>query len=216
MREGFNFYRSYFDVYCKLSDKDKVAFMDALLNRQFNGVEPKSLDGMADFAYLSQKHSIDRQVKGYEDKTGSKLHPAEGEVNTPTEGGFYTPTEQVQVEGKVQVQVQEKIDFVALQTTYNTICGDKLKECRAISDARKANIRKIVKQIGKEGLMEVFKKAAASKFLTGDNDRNWVADFDFITHPKKAIKIYEGSYDKKLSKAEEALHRIAREHESRQ
>ena len=41
-RKGFNFFRSYYDVYNELGDKDKVAFMDALLDRQFLGKKPRS------------------------------------------------------------------------------------------------------------------------------------------------------------------------------
>ncbi len=99
-REGFNFYRSYYDVYKELTDKDKVLFMDALLFRQFEGVEPDNLSGMSKFAYISQKYNIDRQIKGWEDKTGVKL--------SPTDGGASTPSLQVQGEGKEEVQVQEK------------------------------------------------------------------------------------------------------------
>jgi hypothetical protein len=102
-RKGFNFFRSYYDVYNELeSDKDKVAFLNALLDRQFLGVKPKNLKGMANFAYISQTNSIDSQVRGYEDKTGTKL------LHTPTiggtQGGKNTPTLQVQVEGKEKVQ----------------------------------------------------------------------------------------------------------------
>ena len=68
-RKGFNFFRSYYDVYNELSDKDKVMFIDALLDRQFLGIKPNNLTGMAKFAYISQTNSIDSQVKGYEDKT---------------------------------------------------------------------------------------------------------------------------------------------------
>ncbi len=96
-RKGFNFYKSYFDVYHELSDKEKVEFMDALLERQFWGVEPDKLTGMSKFAYISQRHNIDAQVKGYEDKTNRALHP-------PTEGGSVgakTPP-------PVQVQVEEE------------------------------------------------------------------------------------------------------------
>ena len=65
MREGFNFYRSYYEVFKELSNKDKLIFIEALLARQFHGVEPE-LEGLPRFAYLSQKHSIDKQVTGYE------------------------------------------------------------------------------------------------------------------------------------------------------
>ena len=101
-RKGFNFFRSYFDVYNELNDDDKLAFIDALLNRQFLGVKPEGLKGMAKFAYISQTNSIDSQVKGFETKTGIILTPCEG----ARQGGCHTPTRQVEVE--VEVEVEEK------------------------------------------------------------------------------------------------------------
>ena len=72
-RKGFNFYRSYFDVYNMLeTDKDKAQFIDALLNKQFLGREPKELKGMVNFAWISQFNNIDDQVKGWESKTKLK------------------------------------------------------------------------------------------------------------------------------------------------
>jgi len=111
-RKGFNFFRSYYDVYNELSDKDKVAFMDALLDRQFLGKKPENLKGMAKFAYISQTNSIDSQVKGYEDKTGQKLTPTEGATEPPTDGGSEPPIQQeeVQVEGEEQVKEKVKVE----------------------------------------------------------------------------------------------------------
>jgi len=67
VRKHFKFYKSYFDVYNELPAKDRLLFIDALFNKQFLGEDPKNLKGMSKFAYVSQKHSIDRQVKGFED-----------------------------------------------------------------------------------------------------------------------------------------------------
>ena len=50
----FKFYRSYFDVACELSDKDRLAFYDAIMQRQFLGIEP-NLKGVSKLAYVSQK-----------------------------------------------------------------------------------------------------------------------------------------------------------------
>lgn len=69
-RKMFKFYKSYYDVYKELEFKDKIAFIDALFERQFYGIEPDNLKGMAKFAYISQKHNIDAQIKGFMDKTG--------------------------------------------------------------------------------------------------------------------------------------------------
>jgi hypothetical protein len=104
-RKGFNFFRSYFDVYNELeNDADKVAFIDALLDRQFMGVKPLELKGMAKFAYISQTNSIDSQVKGYEDKTRNILHPTDGLILHPPVGVITTPPQQVEVKDKVQVK----------------------------------------------------------------------------------------------------------------
>ena len=100
-RKAFNFFKSYFDVYNELNDKEKVQFMDALLNKQFFGEEPQSLTGMANFAYLSQKHNIDSQVKGFEDKTGFTLNANE---NSPKLGG----AEGGSIQGKGKEEEKEK------------------------------------------------------------------------------------------------------------
>ena len=43
-RKGFNFFRSYYDVYNELeTDSDKISFINALLDRQFLGIKPQSV-----------------------------------------------------------------------------------------------------------------------------------------------------------------------------
>jgi hypothetical protein len=105
-RKGFNFFRSYYDVYNELPIKDKLIFIDALLDRQFLGIKPKDLKGMSKFAYISQTNSIDSQVKGYEDKTKTRLDGRlyiKGE-NTPTA----PPTDGVELPPTLQEKEKEK------------------------------------------------------------------------------------------------------------
>ena len=138
-RKGFNFFRSYFDVYNELdNDADKIAFIEAILDRQFLGLKPTELTGMAKFAYISQTNSIDSQVKGYEDKKrerldgrtyykddknptkGVKSPPAYGDTEPPAYGVDLPPAGQVEEEGEVEEKekqqtttvIKEKIDVV--------------------------------------------------------------------------------------------------------
>ena len=122
-RKAFNFFKSYFDVYHELSDKEKVKFMDALLQRQFWGVEPSNLGGMSNFAYISQKHSIDAQVKGYEDKTGYPLQPPNA---PPTEGATIPPSVQVEEEGKEKEKEEVKGKE---QKVYSKEVHDTFQKC---------------------------------------------------------------------------------------
>ena len=153
-RKGFNFFRSYFDVYNELdNDADKVAFMDALLERQFMGVKPTELKGMAKFAYISQTNSIDSQVKGYEDKTKTRLNPLEPVIITPTEpptyGGKVTPTVQVQVEEEVKEEVKEQLVIEDLPQTpqVNTITEEvflkRWCDARTYYDKLPTNIKRL-------------------------------------------------------------------------
>ena len=114
MRKGFKFYRSYYDVAEELNDKDRLAFYDALLKRQFTGVEVE-LTGLAKFAYISQKHSIDAQVKGYEDKTNTPLiDPTQG----GTQGGIEAPL--VQEKEKEKEKEKEQLVIVPFQERVNS------------------------------------------------------------------------------------------------
>lgn len=89
MRKAFNFYKSYYDVAKELPEKDRLAFIWALLEKQFFNKEP-DLKGMAKFAYISQEHNILSQVKGYVDKCKYlKINP----FDTPTEPPCLPPTE---------------------------------------------------------------------------------------------------------------------------
>ena len=104
MRKAINFFRSYFEVAKELNDKDRLAFYDALLNKQFENIEP-NLKGMANFAYISQKHSIDAQVKGYFDKTkDEQFNPTQPPKVAPTEPPY------LQEKGQEKEKEQEKVE----------------------------------------------------------------------------------------------------------
>ena len=112
MRKAINFFRSYYEVAKELNDKDRLAFYDALLNKQFENIEP-NLKGMANFAYISQKHSIDTQVKGYYDKTkDEQFNPNESPSVGGKIGGNQPPYLQEKEEDKDKVQEKEEVQVV--------------------------------------------------------------------------------------------------------
>ena len=55
--------------------------------------------------------------------------------------------------------------------------------------------RKILKAAKEYDLIEIFKTVQKSRFLTGENDREWKADFDWIIKPANIVKIHEGRYN---------------------
>lgn len=69
-----------------------------------------------------------------------------------------------------------------------------LPRVQVLSDKRKTSIKMRLKDHGEEKVMKVIEMAAESKFLCGDNHKNWTADFDWIFNPTNFIKIMEGNY----------------------
>jgi hypothetical protein len=115
MRKAFNFFHSYYDVAKELNDKDRLAFLDALIKKQFEGVNP-DLSGMAKFAYLSQKHSIETQIKGYFDKTKDPMFdPCQGGTQGGSQGGYVAPSVQEKEEEK-EKEKEKYIIPVSIET----------------------------------------------------------------------------------------------------
>ena len=123
-RKTFKFYRSYFDMFNELDkDKDKLAFIEAVLNKQFLGIDPK-LSGIVKFAYISQLHSIEKQVKGWQDATGQQLT---GAYTDPLEGGRVDPKQEEQVKEQEKVKVKEQ-GFISFWDKYpKKVAKDKCK-----------------------------------------------------------------------------------------
>ena len=83
---------------------------------------------------------------------------------------------------------------------YNEECTN-LPKCLKITEKRKVAINKCLKEkIDEELFKEICIKANQSNFLIGENDRNWKADFDFVTRTDKAMQILEGKYESKTKK----------------
>lgn len=78
---------------------------------------------------------------------------------------------------------------------YNEECTN-LPKCLKITEKRKVAINKCLKEkIDEEVFKQICIKANQSDFLIGENDRNWKADFDFVTRIDKAMQILEGKYE---------------------
>jgi hypothetical protein len=106
----FKFYRSYFDVACELSDKDRLAFYDAIMQKEFLGIEP-NLKGSARLAYISQKHSIDAQVKGWEDYFKTQLSNNQ-DIENPIIPPMIPPMIQEEEKEKEKNKEKEYLSFL--------------------------------------------------------------------------------------------------------
>jgi predicted phage replisome organizer len=88
------------------------------------------------------------------------------------------------------------IDYNKIKEDFNIKCT-KLNPITTMTTKRKQSILARVKENGIESIDIVFENSSKSKFMSGDNDRNWTATFDWIMKPSNYIKVLEGNYKDK-------------------
>lgn len=101
---------------------------------------------------------------------------------------------QEKMTSKSKRERQPTIDYDEIKLKFNSVCT-KYKPIRTLSEKRKKAIRKILKDFTLGELFLVFEKAENSDFMTGNNNRGWHAQFDWIIEENRFIKILEGNYD---------------------
>jgi hypothetical protein len=77
---------------------------------------------------------------------------------------------------------------------YNSTCTN-LPQIKKLTDTRNKAIDKFLKDFTEEQFKQICNIANNSSFLTGNNDRGWKADFDFVMRIDKATAILEGKYN---------------------
>lgn len=92
------------------------------------------------------------------------------------------------------------VPYQEIVSLYNATCKS-LPKARGLNDRRKATIRARWKESGEklETFRELFQKAEASYWLTGDNPTKWRANFDWLLTPSKFLRILEGGYPAKTN-----------------
>lgn len=184
-RKQFAFYRSYYDVFNELSDTDKLKFIKALLDKQFLDKDPEDLSGMVKFAYISQMDSIEKQVKGYCDKTKTalntkKIYPWQGGGSTPNEGGADTPKQQEKEKEKEKEEDDVYIDINKLRNNY-------LEDSRTIKAVLKNGLKgKTENDI--ETLTKQFNEHLESNSVHSKTKQDYASHFLSWAKKQKSIK----------------------------
>lgn len=93
---------------------------------------------------------------------------------------------------------ETKTDFKSLMAFVNAEFAkgkSTMPRLRTIDGTRRTHTLARIREYGEDALREVVRKAAASDFLNGNNNRGWTATFDWLILPNNFIKVLEGNYD---------------------
>lgn len=108
MRDGFVFYRSFYESFSDLSKKDKLVLFDALCNYALNDIEPE-LSGVPAAMFKLLKPQVDANNRRYENgKKGGRPKETKVKPNDNQNETKVKPKEQVKDKDKDKVKVKDK------------------------------------------------------------------------------------------------------------
>lgn len=90
--------------------------------------------------------------------------------------------------------IRNKEIYIKVQNLYNELCP-KLHKCKSITKNRVDLINNILDAFTDEEIKDLFNKANNNLWLTGENDRRWKADFDWLMNIDNFVRVQEGRYD---------------------
>ena len=96
----------------------------------------------------------------------------------------------------------------AMRDLWNTKCG-QLPSCREVTRKRSVQIAQRLSERSLDEWAVVIDRIVASDFCNGQNDRIWVATFDWLLQPETATKVLEGKYDNRKKAAQPKPFHIA-------
>jgi len=172
------------------NDKSEKARQSALSRWGKIKADADAMRAQCDINAIKEKKEKERIEKESKGKENENLSLSKNDNQTPISPDSENP--------KPPKTPSEKIDYMKLAEYWNATT--KFAKVTTMSDTRKKSINARFKEHGKHVIQQVIDKAAESKFLNGDNDKNWTANFDWIFKPTNFVKILEGNYDNRNKK----------------
>ena len=97
---------------------------------------------------------------------------------------------------KEKEKEKEKISCEQVADLFKTLCPS-LPSLKIISDSIKSDLEESITKYSLDDFKLLFKKAEASTFLKGENERKWVASFDWLIKADNVAKVLNGKFDDK-------------------
>lgn len=153
----------------------------------------KRAENLAKTARKPAENSLKTARKSFENDRADNENSDLSQANQNHIQNHITDTD-VSVRGSSPPEPDVVAQAVAI---YREVCVPAgMPDVIKITDRRRSALKARLRDCeGMDGWRRAMLKARDSPFLRGDNDRNWRADFDFLTRDSSFTKLMEGGYD---------------------
>ena len=207
-KKSFVFYNNWAVLFSSLDDKDAGALIKAICNHNL-GLGEKKLDGTLDAIYQMIITTMNSDAEKYEEtceKRREAIKTRWNKDNQKNTNVYKCIQDDTNVFNNIQMHYDKDKDndkekdkdndiyniYESLQAYYNTL---DLPKCKSLTKSRVDIINTLLEAFSEEEIKEVFKKASNTKWLCGDNDKHWKADFDWLINIDNFVRVQEGRYD---------------------
>ena len=178
---AFNFLRSYFDVLNELDkDEDKLSFLMAIINKSFLDEDPKELNFIVKLCYQSQKHAIEKSVKGWLSANNTDLQgnpipqtpPSGLPSGSPSTLPLGSPSGQEEEEGQEE-EKEKHINPQQFLELWNKIRTEVLNKPTFVSHVRRDirdDLNDILKSYTKQQIETALKGLFKQTILPYENE----------------------------------------------
>ena len=216
-RTYFQVYLSYEEPLKSLSYEQIGKIFMAMFQYEKTKEKPE-LDAVSDMAFCFIRSQMERDQQAYEEKCelgrqngikGGRPRKTQGFLENPT---VFLETQKTQGKGKGkgeekgeeeyikkdisnEISQKDRFPYKEITDLYNQICTE-LPACVKLSESRKKAIRaRLSSGYTVDDFKTLFQKTKDSSFLTGGNNRNWIAGFDWLIKDGNMAKVLEGTFD---------------------
>ena len=164
--------------------------------KQANGYSDEQKQAkQANGCFDEQKQA--KQANGYSDEQKQAKQPDNEDVDVDVDVNVNEDVDvDVDVNVNEDVDVNKKHSYQLIADMYNATCVT-LPKCTTLSESRKKALRARLNHYGIDDFQRLFEKANESSFLTGANNNNWTASFDWLIKDANMAKVLDGNYDNK-------------------
>ncbi len=108
-------------------------------------------------------------------------------------------------EEKEEKEIKEKAQQIA--DLFNSLCPS-FPQVKVLSNSIIQEITSSLNQFNDADIKAAFEAAESSDFLKGNNERKWIAPFDWLIKAENIAKVLNGNYDDKKGKKRKASYDI--------